>query len=249
MSRRADEAIVLRLSDYSETSQIVSLMTRNDGQVRLIAKGAKRSTKDKPSVGLDLLEYGDVSYATSRGDGLGTLTEWRQRDTFRSLRGSLPTIYAGLYASELTAATVQEHDAHPELFEALLEFLSTLAALSANGTGADVFACAVRFQANLLKSIGYAPNLRQCVGCGRARDRGVPAWFSSHAGGMLCESCQHRFSEKHPLAARLLDSPRGTTDPKEWFALLDYHLSQICGRPFASGLALRTVLEPHKCAL
>lgn len=250
MASQTDEAIVLRLSEYSESSQIVSLLTRKDGQVRLIAKGSRRSTKLKPSIGFDFLEYGEATYVSSRGDsGLGTLTEWRLRDAFLNLRGRLIGIYAGLYASEMCAATVQEHDAHPDLFEALRDFLGRSAAAEQTESKNEIVGALVRFQASLLTSIGYAPNLRQCVGCGRARARGAPAWFSSHGGGLLCKHCHVRFADQQPLSAHLLDSPRGTTDPREWFGLLDYHLTQICGRPFSSAVALRSVLVPCEKAL
>lgn len=240
MPAQTDEAIVLRLSDFSETSQVVSLMTAGFGQARLLAKGAKRSTKARASVGLDLLEYGQVTFVPPReGAGLGALVEWRQLDAFLGVRGQLLTMYAGLYAAELTAATVQEYDAHPELFTALLELMRTLSGLSADSPHASGLAPLVQFQAALLKSIGYAPNLRQCVSCGKARSRGAAAWFSSHAGGLLCAACHPRHAEKHPIEANLLDGARGTTDPRAWFGLLDYHLSHIAGRAFEGARALR----------
>ena len=49
----SDEAISLSVSDYSETSQIVSLFTLHSGRVRLLAKGSKRpknAFEDRKSV-------------------------------------------------------------------------------------------------------------------------------------------------------------------------------------------------------
>lgn len=249
MPTQTDEAIVLRLSDYSETSQIVTLFSRHTGLVRLIAKGVRRSTRSRAAVGLDLLELGEVEFAPARADaGLGTLAEWRQSDSFLPLRADLPRLLSGLYAAELTAATTQEHDPHPELFEALLTHLFTLSSAAADQPP-DPVAAAVRFQAALLKSIGYAPQLRECVGCGKKRSRGTPAWFSSEAGGLLCGGCESRHAEKHPIDPQLLDSPRGTTPPLQWFALLDYHLRHIAGRAFESAAALRRALANRESVL
>ena len=240
-----DRALVLRLTDYSETSQIATLLTRQFGQVRLIAKGARRSTKARAAVGLDLLELGEAAFVPAKPDaGLGTLTEWKQLEAWRGLRDSLATLCGGLYAAELAAALTLEHDPHPELFDALLRLLETLAgppALVADANRA-VLTAIVRFQADLLKSIGLAPNLRQCISCGKARRRGTPAWFSSHGGGLVCEKCQERVAEKHPIEPLLLDGAKGTTPPAGWFALLDYHLSQVGGRAWESGWALRSAL-------
>ncbi len=60
MALISDRAIVLRRLDYSETSQILALFTREYGQVRVIAKGIKRSTRSRFAVGIDLLEVGQV---------------------------------------------------------------------------------------------------------------------------------------------------------------------------------------------
>lgn len=238
MPTQIDHAVVLRLSDYSESSQIVTLFTHEAGLIRLIAKGVRRTTKSRPAVGLDLLELGEAEFAAARGEaGLGILAEWRQTDSFLPLRSDLPRLLSGLYAVELSAATTQEHDPHPELFDALVAHLRELS----DGV-ADPIAAVVRFQAALLKSIGYAPQLRECVGCGKKRSPGSPAWFSSHAGGLLCRNCQSSHVEKHAIDPRLLDSPRGTTPPVGWFALLDYHLRHVAGRAFESSTALRRAL-------
>ncbi|GAG45812.1 unnamed protein product, partial [marine sediment metagenome] len=52
--RHRQPAICLRASDYSETSQVVAFLTRAEGVVRLLAKGAKRA-KSKSGGALDLL--------------------------------------------------------------------------------------------------------------------------------------------------------------------------------------------------
>lgn len=243
MPTQTDDAVVLRLSDYSETSQIVTLFTHRAGLVRLIAKGVRRATKSKPAVGLDLLELGEAEFVPARGDaGLGTLAEWRQVDSFLAMRADLPRLLSGLYAAEITAATMQEHDPHSELFEALAAHLRELTTPATVAPESAPIASTVRFQAALLKSIGYAPVLRECVSCGKKRTPGDPAWFSSHAGGLLCRNCESRHAEKYPIDPVLLDGPRGTTPPRQWFALLDYHLSHVAGRAFVSATALRQAL-------
>ena len=88
MSLISDKAIVLRRLDYSETSQILALFTREHGQVRVIAKGIKRSTRSRFAVGIDLLELGHVVWSAreDRPQNLGILTEWKQVNAFVGLR-------------------------------------------------------------------------------------------------------------------------------------------------------------------
>ena len=191
MPARTDQAVVLRLSDYSESSQIVTLFTAAHGLVRLIAKGSRRGTRKRFATGLDLLEFGEVSYIPARGEaGLGTLTEWVQRDAFIGLRRQLLRQYAGLYAAELVGTLTEQHDPHPDLLEALLELLRQLAGTPSDPRPSppdptDPVAAIVRFQSALLKAIGYAPILHRCVDCARPRVRGTPAYFSSTAGGLI----------------------------------------------------------------
>src|SRR3954447_11015522 len=67
-----DDGICLRVTDFSETSQIVGMFTRRHGMVPLIAKGAKRASKKNVMSGpLDLLTSGEVVFVPAREGGGG----------------------------------------------------------------------------------------------------------------------------------------------------------------------------------
>ncbi len=238
MPAQTDQAVVLRLTEYSETSQIVTLFAAAGGLLRLIAKGARRGTKTRFATGLDLLELGDVDYLPPRGDAqLGILTEWVQRDTFPGLRRELLRLYGALYAAELVAGLTEEHDPHPGLFQALVQ---ALRALAGEGPAARELP---RFQHVLLGEIGYVPDLARCVLCGRpSTSRGV--WhFSAGAGGLICRDCEAPRVEKRRVSPRLLGTTPRSGDPREWFELLDYHLTHLAGRPFKTAAQLRPLLR------
>lgn len=246
-----DSAIVLRRLDYSETSQVLAVFTREHGQQRLIAKGIKRSTKARVAVGIDLLELGSVVFTRRPGkeDVLATLTEWRQVDGFAHLRRDLPRCYAAQYAVEVTSQLTEVHDPHPGLFDALERLLQTLS----EARPASVLA---EYLWRLLTEIGLRPELSRCTGCGRsiAADRQI--YFSSREGGAICRDCEPAIVEKRRLEPRVASwlstlrdadqtsgvdaaSPsRGGT--AEWaLDLLDYHLTQLMGRPAKLSKALR----------
>ena len=62
-----DDGICLRVTDFSETSQIVGLFTRGHGLVPMIAKGSKRQTKKNTMSGpLDLLTSGEVVFVPAK---------------------------------------------------------------------------------------------------------------------------------------------------------------------------------------
>ena len=74
MALVSDRCVCLRKVAYSETSQILLLFARNHGLVRVIAKGAHRTTKagaSKFGGGIDLLDLADtVTVAFDRPPGV-----------------------------------------------------------------------------------------------------------------------------------------------------------------------------------
>lgn len=181
----ADRSICLRKTEYSETSQVLRLFTRQHGLVSAIAKGAHRKTKVGASRfggGIDLLDIGDAVFTHDPGRELATLTEWHLREGSTFLRNHLRGIYLGLYAAELVGRLIEEHDPHPSLFDFLAATLPELATPRAE----QAF---LGFELELLRQSGYLAELFACVGCQRALADQGPVGFSTSRGGVLCASC------------------------------------------------------------
>ena len=219
-----DRAVVIRLTDFSEASQIVSFFTQKNGLTRVIAKGIKRGTKKRFETGVDLLELGELGYAPARGAAeLGNLTSWLQLDTFQGLRRELPRLYGGLYVAELLGALTEDGDPDETLFRSTVETLLTLA------QGQNVIGCMVKYQISLLSCIGYVPQMDRCMDCQRPRVAGAPAYFSSSAGGLICRDCEPHHVEKRSAPNA---TPASAESDLEMLSLYDYHLRQIAGRGF-----------------
>lgn len=237
MPLEKDQAVVVRLTEYSETSQIVTVFAATHGLLRLIAKGARRSTRKRFAAGLDLLERGDVSFAPAHGDAqLGTLTEWTQRDTFPGLRREMLRLYGGMYAIELVAQLTEEGDPHPGLYEALVRILQGLAE---SDTPSELIP---DFQERFLQAIGYAPTLDRCASCSRVPGRRQPLFFSADAGGLVCRDCEQHFFDKRRLPAGLLASSPQHAAAVEAFELFDHQLTHIAGRRFQTAEQLGRLL-------
>jgi DNA repair protein RecO (recombination protein O) len=230
----SDQAVVLRRLDYSETSQVLILFTRQHGKVRAIAKGVKRSTKRRFGTAIDLLEVGHVSLSTRspHSQELATLTEWKQTAPLSGLRQTLPRLYAAQYAAEVTAGLTEDWDPHPRLYDALRALLDNLCDLL------DPLPVLVAFVTGLLTEVGSAPRFDRCVGCGRtvdARPAAHGAYFSSREGGPLCRDCEPAYVEKRSLPPAVLEALRRppATEARALagaFDLLNYHVSHLMGR-------------------
>lgn len=231
MAAIKDHAIVLRHLDYSESSQVLAMLTRDHGQQRLIGKGLKRSTKKQVAVGIDLLERGEVVFlpAIRSEAGLGTLTEWRQTQPFLGLRVTLPRWYAAQYAAEITAAMTEQGDPHPGLFEAIEQLLTTLC------TSEEVAGPLVAFQRILLEQAGLWPDLTRCVTCDLPAPEGRAAFYSAQQGGLVCRICQPKTQETRKIGAAVLAALREDHCDAETLPavldLLDYTIAHVIGRP------------------
>jgi DNA repair protein RecO (recombination protein O) len=119
------EAVVLRSLDYGETSQIVTLLTRDRGKVGVMAKGARR-TKSAFGATLQPMAYTQVVFYYKPTRDLQILSESSHVESFHRLRRTLRTITVGLRIVELIDALMEEEDPQPEVFALTVEALRRL---------------------------------------------------------------------------------------------------------------------------
>lgn len=152
MPAQFDDAIAIRLWDYSETSQTVSLLTRAHGVIRGLAKGSKRP-RHPYSGGFEVLSRGELGFIAKPTTELALLTSWDLEEIFPALRTSLRCHYGALYAADLVHHLLQPRDPHAGLFDELLLLLRTLTRDDA------VMPALARCQWSLLHHTGYRPDL------------------------------------------------------------------------------------------
>ncbi len=176
-------AIVLRVVDFSETSVIATLFTRDFGKIAALAKGAKRP-KGPFEAALDLLSVCRIVFLAKSSDVLDLLTEARLERRFRAARTDLARLYAGFYVAELLNEFTDKGDPHPDLFD-----LADATLLALDG-GADVAALVLRFELVALRMLGHLPALDTCSQCGATIDGSGRVSLAPAAGGALCADCR-----------------------------------------------------------
>lgn len=232
-------ALVVRGTDWSETSRITTLFTREFGKVRALAKGGRR-LKSNFDVAFDLLTVCDIVFLRKAHGGLDLLTEARMVERFPALRDDLEALYTGYYVAELLSDGTQDYDPHPPLFDAAVETLRSLGN-PATPTALRV----VAFELVWLKELGYSPRLDACAGCGaEVGPAGVERIaFSPAAGGVLCPGCGPTAADRRWLTVDAVaalrglaaDEPRPVPDvdrPVRWELrqLLGQVVSYVLGR-------------------
>ncbi len=194
------EALALRTFDYGETSQIVHLFTREQGRVHGIAKGAKR-LKGAFHGGIPVLTLGDVRiYGRKKSADLRTLASYAVRSHFPGLRERLPRFHAAMHIAALLLGFLREEQPQEPLFDLSLSALRLLE----EATDADAAALTSGFEAMLLVSTGFAPELAACVECGRAARNVESARLSPSRGGLLCRGCRGSDARAGTISGRAI---------------------------------------------
>src|SRR5579875_3073935 len=191
MSAEKALALVLRTTDWSESSRIATLWTREFGKVRVLAKGGRR-LKSNFENALDLLTLCRIVLLRKSSDSLDLLTEAQVIQRFSQLRTDLAALYAGYYVAELLNEGTRDYDPHPLLFD---EARNTLQALGGVECGRRV----ARFEMVLLRELGHSPVLDHCADCGGSVVETELA-FSISAHGVLCRRCWSGQRDSRPLA-------------------------------------------------
>ncbi len=184
MSSEKSTAIILRLVEFSESSLIVTMMTRDFGKISAMAKGARRK-KSPFEAALDLLAICRIVFLHKKSESLDLLTEAKLERRFRSASTDLERLYCGYYVAELLTKMTDEADPHPELFDLAKRTIDSL-----DSEGTCTFKTMLRFEMRMLVLLGHQPQTRQCSVCGNEVQGESRAYFGLIEGGRLCTSCR-----------------------------------------------------------
>lgn len=191
MATNRDDALVLRRTPYGESSLVVQALTRTNGRVHFIAKGAFRHTSGYYCV-LDLFDELTIEWSMPKNQDLGTLRRAGITTIRRKLCASPDRYRRAVEILELCELAAQPGERSSKLFELASEALDAL-----EDESQDELAVLVVFELRFLQNLGLAPSLRRCASCGGTAEvlqenRDVTERriaFSAGAGGRLCLPC------------------------------------------------------------
>ncbi len=161
---------ILRRRDWRETSLILDVLTREHGCVSLLAKGARRASRQaryEPFVALSLSWSGRADLKTLTGiDG----------ETLAVDAGNYLPL---LYVNELISALLPRHEANDAVFDAYGELLAR--------ARAPIGESELRsFELGLMRELGYFPDISRDAESGAQIDPAASYRYRLGAGFVAC---------------------------------------------------------------
>ena len=191
MKNHISESIIMRIKEYGESDILVSFFTPDMGQLKGVAKGARRSRRRFVNV-LDIFSLVKLEYGLTKEGALYFLHSGKLIDGFPALRSNYATLSKGSYMIELTEVLFPPGVADPLMFELLKGTFQLL------DKGEAVILLPMIFEVKALALGGFGIHFEKCCKCGRAYAFEGNALFIPEKGGIACLKCQ-RESARSPL--------------------------------------------------
>lgn len=176
-----ETGVVLRTQKLGESDRIITLLTRERGRIRVVARGVRRTAS---KIGARLEPFNLVDVQCYEGRTLDTVT---QVESLASIGPQLALDYQ-LWTTGQAMLEAAERLAGEEGEPALQQFLLLVGALRA--LASREHEAGLVLDAFMLRSLavaGWAPTFVDCAKCG---EPGPHRAFHPNAGGVLCTDCR-----------------------------------------------------------
>lgn len=240
------EAVVLRHVDWGEADRLLTLLSREHGKLRCVAKGVRKLRSRKAG---HLEPFTRVQLMLARGHDLWIVTQAETVDAYLPLREDLVRTGYAAYVVELVDRFTYEEGENRNLYGLLVDALGRI-----NGEE-EPFLAVRYFEVRLLDVLGFRPQLITCVSCGEVIQP-QDQYFSFSQGGILCPKCGLYARESRPASMLMLkflrhfqrssfaEASRAVIPPavqRELEALLHAYLTYLLERDLNSPAFIREV--------
>jgi len=175
----------LRTHKLGEADRIITLLTRERGVVRAVAKGVRKTSS---RFGGRLEPFMHVDLQLAEGRSLDIITQVETLNPFaRDLGSDYPAYTAGTAMLE-TAERLVSEDGEPAVQQVQLLVGALKALVGGRSTPSLILDS---YQLRALAVAGFAPSFDACARCGAVPDSGGShRSFHAPSGGILCPDCR-----------------------------------------------------------
>jgi DNA repair protein RecO (recombination protein O) len=183
MQNYTSSAIIMRVKEFGESDLLVTFFTKDNGRLKGIAKGARRSRKRFVNC-LDIFSLVNIEYGRKRKGDLYFIHSGRLIDAYPGLRADFSTLSKASFMVELTEILFPWELPDQNIFEILRKSFQMLD----KAKKSDLIP--VIFEIMAMSHGGYSINLEKCCLCGRIYKGDGVAVFKPENGGIACTKCQ-----------------------------------------------------------
>lgn len=203
------KAIVLKSREMREADRILTIFSREQGKLRVVAHGVNKPASRKRG---SVQPFCYTDFLLHRGREIDSVSQCQVLEMFSQLREDLTRLTYASYLAELVDSLTGEGESNQAVFALLLTCFARLAE-----TGGDPELVARSFEARLAVLLGYGPRLDVCVNC-QSIVKGQVA-FSSSLGGLICQGCRTACSDAVLINRGALESLKLLLDREPSIAL------------------------------
>jgi DNA repair protein RecO (recombination protein O) len=171
------EGIVISETNYSESSKILNVLTKEHGLIGIMSKGCRSMKSKLRGVSRKLL-YGTF-HIYYKPNGLSTLIGVDVISSFSETLTDLERISYASYILDLTHQVLKQNE-EEGIFDLLKDTLLKIE------EGLNPIALTNILEVKLLDFLGVSPSIDACAHCGS--DKQIVT-LSSDAGGYVCKNC------------------------------------------------------------
>lgn len=173
MSYLKTKGIVIREVNTGEADKVLTVFTRTNGKISMLARGARRP-RSSMVAGTQLLCYSD--FVLFKGKELYTVNNCEAIEPFYDIRNNIVKLTYSAHMLELLNDAVQENQPAGRVLQL---FLNTMHLLSNTERQPELLTRI--FELRLMSLMGYAPYAKGCVECGKD-DNEIMAFSFKHCG-------------------------------------------------------------------
>lgn len=238
MARLQSLGVCVREGEFSETSQVVTVFTREHGMVRGLAKGARRPGGSFDG-GIELLSRGELLWVPKPAGQLATLTSWTVLGASPAIRTSWERWAGAMYLAQLFAALFQESDPHPKTFDRFV--------VATDAPTLEPLPELLELMWTALEDAGFRIELETDILTGEPLVLGEVLVFIPSRGGLSGSSSENAWRVRsatvqclRDIAASRSGSIEGT---RRAIRLLHAYIREILGRELSSWEAVAQIVQ------
>lgn len=171
------DGIIISDTNYSESSKILNVLTKDLGIIGVMSKGCRNIKNKLRSVSQKMI-YGTF-HIYYKDEGLSTLISVDIKNSFSNILSDLTKISYAAYILDLVRQV--EKEINDENI-----FIYCIDSLEKMNDGFDPLVLTNIMELKMLDYLGVRPSLDECSVCG---DKDNIITISSYLGGLVCKDC------------------------------------------------------------